>query len=186
MSEQLKKCEEAQKILADAKLWFAAKEALAEMQTKVQERECFFQTLRTYRSACAEAAASAKESSEALSAYIAAQAPFLAEKLRENEPCPVCGSTVHPAPAQHGSSSGSKKQYEHARLRETEAVRRRDQLFQELSLLLLEENQGKDPLSCIESEKKATVCFVRSLRSDRTQYPLSVFQKSLSAVLPKK
>ncbi len=155
LSEQLKKCEEAQKILADAKLWFTAKEALAEMQTKVQERECFFQTLRTYRSACAEAAASAKESSEALSAYIAAQAPFLAEKLRENEPCPVCGSTVHPAPAQHGSSSGSKKQYEQARLRETEAVRRRDQLFQELSLLLSEENQGKDPLSCIESEKKS-------------------------------
>lgn len=154
LSEQLKKCEEAQKILSDAKLWLTAKETLAEMQTKVQERECFFQTLRTYRSACAEAAASAKESSEALSSYIAAQAPFLAEKLRENEPCPVCGSTVHPAPAQHGNSSGSKTQYEQARRRETETVRRRDQLFQELSLLLSEENRGKDPLSCIESEKE--------------------------------
>ena len=136
LSEQLKKCEEAQKILSDAKLWLTAKEALAEMQTKVQERECFFQTLRTYRSACAEAAASAKESSEALSSYIAAQAPFLAEKLRENEPCPVCGSTVHPAPAQHGNSSGSKTQYEQARRRETETVRRSAPLFQELSLLL--------------------------------------------------
>ena len=154
LSEQLKKCEEAQKILSDAKLWLTAKETLAEMQTKVQERECFFQTLRTYRSACVEAAASAKESSEALSSYIAAQAPFLAEKLRENEPCPVCGSTVHPAPAQHGNSSGGKTQYEQARRRETETVRRRDQLFQELSLLLSEENRGKDPLSCIESEKE--------------------------------
>lgn len=154
LSEQLKKYEEAQKILADAKLWLTAKEALAEMQIKRQECECFFETLRTYRSACAEVAASAKESSEALSAYIAAQAPFLAEKLRENEPCPVCGSTVHPAPAQHGNFSGSKAQYEQARHRETEAIRRRDQLLQELSHLLSEENREKDPLSCIESEKE--------------------------------
>lgn len=154
LSGQLKKYEEAQKILADAKLRLIAKEALAEIQTKIQERERFFKTLRTYRSACAEAAASAKESSEALSAYIAAQAPFLAEKLRENEPCPVCGSTVHPAPAQHGNSSGSKAQYEQARRRETETAKRRDQLLQELSHLLSEENRESDPLSCIESEKK--------------------------------
>lgn len=154
LSEQLKKYEQARKALADAKLWFAAKEALSEAQIKKQARERFFETLRGYQAACTEAAASAKKSAAALSAYIAAQAPFLAAKLRENEPCPVCGSTVHPAPAQPGELSGSKAQYEQARLQETKAVRRRDQLLQELSHLLSEENREKDPLSCIELERE--------------------------------
>ena len=154
LSEQLKKYEQARKALADAKLWFTAKEALSEAQIKKQARERFFETLRAYQAACTEAAASAKKSAAALSAYIAAQAPFLAAKLRENEPCPVCGSTVHPAPAQPGELSGSKAQYEQARQQETEAARRRDQLLQELSHLLSEENREKDPLSCIESERE--------------------------------
>ncbi len=36
-----------------------------------------------------------------------AEAAALAERLREGEPCPVCGSTEHPNPAAHGGGTGS-------------------------------------------------------------------------------
>jgi len=36
-----------------------------------------------------------------------AEAAALAERLREGEPCPVCGSTEHPSPAGHTGGSGA-------------------------------------------------------------------------------
>ncbi len=40
-----------------------------------------------------------KNYDEAFKLYIKGQSAELAEKLKENEPCPVCGSLVHPHPA---------------------------------------------------------------------------------------
>lgn len=42
------------------------------------------------------------------SLYLSAQAGVLAERLKENEPCPVCGSPSHPRPAQKHSAVPSE------------------------------------------------------------------------------
>jgi exonuclease SbcC len=52
----------------------------------------------------AEARATA-EADAAFSSLVANDAAFVASQLREGEPCPVCGSTTHPAPARPAESA---------------------------------------------------------------------------------
>jgi exonuclease SbcC len=52
----------------------------------------------------AEACATA-EADAAFSSLVANDAAFVASQLREGEPCPVCGSTTHPAPARPAESA---------------------------------------------------------------------------------
>lgn len=44
--------------------------------------------------------------------FLSEQAGFLAESLQENMPCPVCGSTHHPSPAQRTEASLTREQLE--------------------------------------------------------------------------
>ena len=47
---------------------------------------------------------------QAYNDFLDAQAGFLAEKLRRGEPCPVCGSTIHPHPHQAEKSALTKEE----------------------------------------------------------------------------
>lgn len=47
---------------------------------------------------------------QAYNDFLDAQAGFLAEKLQQGEPCPVCGSTVHPHPHQAEKSALTKEE----------------------------------------------------------------------------
>ena len=83
---------------------------------KDEEKDCFSQQR------CAEEAdkvyADAKdrfnrENTAYIQAYndfLDAQAGFLAEKLQRGEPCPVCGSTIHPHPHQAEKSALTKEE----------------------------------------------------------------------------
>lgn len=53
--------------------------------------------------------------------YLADQAGVLAERLTGGEPCPVCGSTVHPAPAAHIDGAPKKAQVDMAAARRDKA-----------------------------------------------------------------
>lgn len=48
-------------------------------------------------------------------AFLDAQCGILAQGLRENEPCPVCGSTVHPMPARTAEGSPCEAEVESAK-----------------------------------------------------------------------
>ena len=55
-------------------------------------------------------------------AYFDEQAGMLAaEQLRENQPCPVCGSTEHPCPAKPSAQAVSRAELEQAKTRADEA-----------------------------------------------------------------
>lgn len=83
---------------------------------KDEERDCFSQQR------CAEEADKVyadakdrfnKENTAYIQAYndfLDAQAGFLAEKLQRGEPCPVCGSTIHPHPHQVEKSALTKEE----------------------------------------------------------------------------
>lgn len=47
---------------------------------------------------------------QAYNGFLDAQAGFLAEKLQRGEPCPVCGSTIHPHPHQAEKSALTKEE----------------------------------------------------------------------------
>lgn len=47
---------------------------------------------------------------QAYNDFLDAQAGFLAEKLQQGEPCPVCGSTIHPHPHQAEKSALTKEE----------------------------------------------------------------------------
>ena len=67
---------------------------------------------------CAEAAALAQEATERVRttrlAWISGTAGALAGELTEGEPCPVCGSTMHPSPASAGTDGATRQQVEAA------------------------------------------------------------------------
>ena len=83
---------------------------------KDEEKDCFSQQR------CAEEAdkvyADAKDRFnkenmayiQAYNDFLDAQAGFLAEKLQRGEPCPVCGSTIHPHPHQAEKSALTKEE----------------------------------------------------------------------------
>ena len=83
---------------------------------KDEEKDCFSQQR------CAEEADKVyadakdrfnKENTAYIQAYndfLVAQAGFLAEKLQRGEPCPVCGSTIHPHPHQAEKSALTKEE----------------------------------------------------------------------------
>ena len=83
---------------------------------KDEEKDCFSQQR------CAEEAdkvyADAKDRFnkenmayiQAYNDFLDAQAGFLAEKLQQGEPCPVCGSTIHPHPHQAEKSAMTKEE----------------------------------------------------------------------------
>ena len=83
---------------------------------KDEEKDCFSQQR------CAEEADKVyadakdrfnKENTVYIQAYndfLDAQAGFLAEKLQRGEPCPVCGSTIHPHPHQAEKSALTKEE----------------------------------------------------------------------------
>ena len=91
--------------------------------------------------------------------YLMDQAGVLAEGLRENMPCPVCGSREHPSPAAHILAAPDKDQVNAAE-REKNAAAQRAEQASALSMAarermhsLLEELQLQDVSALEESER---------------------------------
>lgn len=85
-----------------------AREAYASAKTHYEEAE------RAHISAANEAAALERQ-------YLRAQAGILAKNLEESTPCPVCGSTTHPAPARPLPGAPEEAEVQAAKEKETNA-----------------------------------------------------------------
>ena len=81
-----------------------------ELRTLAGQKQAFSQIQRDYLAA-EEEAAEKKERADALRrAFNSGQAGIMARELKEGEPCPVCGSTVHPHKAPGSEAVPSEAQ----------------------------------------------------------------------------
>ncbi|MCW8335605.1 AAA family ATPase [Vibrio paucivorans] len=103
------------------------------------------------------------------------QASILAQKLKQGEACPVCGSENHPAPAQFVGEAVSKEQVQAARANERDALNNfnhHNNLFEQHKSQLLEKgklrgeqqaNLGETTFQSIESINQALAELVARL-----------------------
>ncbi|MCG9782969.1 SMC family ATPase [Vibrio brasiliensis] len=96
-----------------------------------------------------------------------AQASILAQKLEKDQPCPVCGSCQHPAPATLNSDSVSKEQVQSARQQERHA----------LEQFNLASNAQQQHLNSIEQQNKLVAEAVNELADKVTIDPALLGQE---------
>lgn len=78
------------------------------------------------------AKAAAKAYEDAYQIFLQEQAGILAEQLVENMPCPVCGSTSHPAPATLSATAVTEAEVKEKKETRNQAEERTDELYQQL------------------------------------------------------
>lgn len=74
----------------------------------------------------------AKDYEDAYQIFLQEQAGILAEKLVENQPCPVCGSTSHPSPATLSAQAVTEAEVKEKKEFRNQAEERTDALYQQL------------------------------------------------------
>ncbi len=119
--------ERREKLVREREAAAARYEALenlaAQIRTWKKQTEALDTAQREYREAAVHAQKE-RDRYEALHrAFLDAQAGILASGLREGEPCPVCGSVHHPAPAPLADGAPGENELKKARKAADEAVR---------------------------------------------------------------
>lgn len=85
------------------------------LKTLRREESALEAAQRQYRASAARAGELDARSKALERAYLDAQAGILAETLADGVPCPVCGATTHPAPAQRPAQAPTQDALEQAR-----------------------------------------------------------------------
>ena len=85
----------------------------------IGDHETDIEALETLQESCnrsiAVAEQCARKYNELNVAFLREQAGILAESLRDGEPCPVCGATSHPSPAEKSSHAPTEKELKDAK-----------------------------------------------------------------------
>ncbi len=100
-----------------------------------KKQEELTQKQEIYLDLSAKAQKSQQAFQETQTAFFDQQAGILAEQLREQEPCPVCGSIEHKRPAQKSKNAPTEQALKKQEKEVKEAERQRNQASEQASLL---------------------------------------------------
>lgn len=128
----------------------ALERSVSEAHSRQEETE------RRYENAKAGLATAQQTAADLQMRYLDGQAGVLARTLEEGRPCPVCGSTTHPAPASLNGDVPEKEDVEHA---QTAATRLASEAQK-----AAEENSAAQ--SALEERAKAAADFVEQNGTD--------------------
>lgn len=121
-SGRLAAVEKSRKLLID-------REALGKLQPQLAAQEqAVAKAQKELQQAEADQRQAAAQLETAQAKWDASQAAVLAARLEPGKPCPVCGSTDHPAPAHGDDNQPSEKTIRDLRQRSTDGARRQQEL----------------------------------------------------------
>ena len=100
------------------------------------------------------------EFTEMFNRYCQSQAGILADKLKEGEPCPVCGSVTHPNPAKQASDAVTEEMLKKARNKRSDAENKLNAVSEkanEINLKLSEKKAESKAMKIDENETKESL-----------------------------
>ena len=89
--------------------------------------------------------------------FYSSQAQLLAKKLKLGEPCPVCGSTTHPAPAKETDTLVTKEQLESAEQEKKQSDRLVEETRSKLIAAEAALSQARERLDALHLDSEVTV-----------------------------
>lgn len=148
------------------------KEELCRLQKDKEEleelRRKYGESAGQYQSAKEKASGQRQRCEELREAYLDGQAGVLAGRLKSGQPCPVCGSTEHPAPAVPDGGAPDREAVEEAERNARAAEEDRNDKCSRAAAL---------KVACEEKEKQLS----HALSSDEHEEALAVRQKETEA-----
>lgn len=158
--EQMRKSYDTAELLFQKKLGGLADSLLAhrkeERAAKIQREAAG----KAWEQSVSEAERTARDYENVYRSFLAEQAGVLAQGLRENEPCPVCGSLAHPKPARLPKSAVSEADVKRAKEARETAEAERDAAYQKFEAWKVKES---DAHLLVERERSAFVNEARGL-----------------------
>lgn len=157
---QLKTDYEKAETLFKMKLFAQAKNLLAYIEEARMAQENRKTAGVKWQQYVNEAEKAAHRYEEAYRGFLTEQAGVLAQSLKEDEPCPVCGSHTHPAPAKLTASAVSEADVQEAKKAREAAETKRDAAYADFELWKRRESETS---MLAEQEKKTFTSEAREL-----------------------